>query len=320
MEYKTVITEDTGICADAIKNGETVAFATDTVYGLGADYTNEQAVAKIFEAKGRPADKPVSILVSDIEMAKTVAGEWTEEMDRLARRFWPGAFTMVVPKSDTVPDIVSAGKATVGVRMPASYKALELIKSCRVGLATPSANLSGRPSPTKAEHVLKDMKGRIPYILRGGECGGLESTVYDVTTGTVLRQGKVMVEDIAGIVGEVKVAENDTKYAHYNPTYRVVLVKGSNISEKIEELCKSADKEAEKYVILDIEGELKGIPGEIISFEGDINEAASKLYDLLLDLEGKVDLLVVAAVNPSGIGRVLMDRLEQAAAGNIIEN
>lgn len=328
MSYTTEIVGDIALCAKAICQGEIVAFGTETVYGLGADCTNERAVAKIFEAKGRPSDNPLIVHVSGIDQARDVAGEWTEEMDSLAHAFFPGPFTMVVKKGKSIPEIVSAGLDTVGIRMPCNYMAVEFIRACGTPIAAPSANISGRPSPTRAEHVYRDMKGKIPYILDCGEClKGIESTVYDVARKTVLRPGIVTPEDISRIVGRVAVSlgERGTfrspgmKYAHYHPSYKVVLVRGENIPKKIEELCKSAAKAGEKYAILDLKGDLKYISEERVSFDGDLEAAAAGLYSVLLDYEGRTDMLIIAGVEPKGIGLALMNRLEKAAAGNIID-
>lgn len=325
---ETKIVTDIDVCARAIKGGELAAFGTETVYGLGASCFDEQAVAKIFEAKGRPSDNPLIVHVCSLEQAKTVAKEWTEEMDRLAKAFWPGPFTMVVKKAENIPDVVSAGLGTVGIRMPGNFLAVEFIRMCGVPVAAPSANTSGRPSPTKAMHVYQDMAGKIPYIL---DCGdsvkGLESTVYDVESKTVLRPGVITPEDIAKVAGDVGVSRGEkgtpkspgTKYAHYHPTYRVVLVRGKNIAKKIEELCKSANQAEEKYVILDIKGILKNISGEYLSYDGDLNSAAAELYSLLISYEGKTDVMIVAGIEPKGIGLAIMNRLERAAAGNIMD-
>ena len=168
MGFNTKIVDHIKDCARAIQEGEIVAFGTETVYGLGANCYDEKAVAKIFEAKGRPADNPLIVHVSSIEQAKELAYEWTEEMDTIGRAFFPGPFTMVVKKSDKLPDIVSGGLDTVGIRMPGNYKAVKFIEECGVPIAAPSANISGRPSPTTAKAVFNDMEGKIQYIL---DCG-----------------------------------------------------------------------------------------------------------------------------------------------------
>ncbi|MBQ9624678.1 MAG: threonylcarbamoyl-AMP synthase, partial [Clostridia bacterium] len=174
---ETVLTKDINACAKALLNGKLVAFGTDTVYGIGAVYNNEQAVKSIYTLKGRDKEKPLNLLVSNIEMAKDFT-LWNEEAQSLASAFWGGALTLILPKRDCVPKFVTAGKNTVGVRMPALKEAAELIALCGKPLAVPSANPSGKPSATEAAHVLNYFDGKLPYILDTGKCkGGLESTV-----------------------------------------------------------------------------------------------------------------------------------------------
>ncbi len=328
MSLKTEITKDIHKCARAIKAGEIVAFGTETVYGLGADCFNEAAVKKIFEAKGRPSDNPLIVHICSIEQAKSVASCWNEDMDMLAKAFWPGPFTIIVPKAQNVPKIVSAGLDTVGIRMPGNYGAVEFIRTCGAPVAAPSANTSGRPSPTKAEHVFKDMKGKIPYILDNGQSEkGLESTVYDVMGKRILRPGVITKEDIEDIVGNIDVSSRKedsapkspgTKYAHYCPSYEVVLIKGKDIEKKIYEICNFAIKANKKCVILDIKDGFKNMPAEIISFDGNLEQCAANLYKILLEGESNIDLLIVGAIPEEGIGAAIMNRLEKAAAGNII--
>lgn len=165
-----------------IRNGGLVAFATETVYGLGADATNRRAVAKIYEAKGRPSRNPLIVHADDFAMARSCVRGWTLDTARLAGRFWPGPLTLVLPRSSRIPDIVSAGGPTVGVRVPGLNLARLLIRHAKVPIAAPSANRSNGVSPTLASHVLNDLKGRVDLILDGGPCRfGLESTVVDLT-------------------------------------------------------------------------------------------------------------------------------------------
>ena len=190
--------------AAILRSGGLVAFGTETVYGLGADATNPEAVARIFTAKGRPATNPLIVHVADLGRALECVAVWPDSAARLADRFWPGPLSLVLPRSDRIPDVVTAGQATVGVRIPASIVARDLIRRAGVPIAAPSANLSNRISPTSANHVLKDLDGRVDLILDSGPCGvGIESTVLNLTGAvpTILRPGRVTAEEIAALLG-----------------------------------------------------------------------------------------------------------------------
>ena len=190
--------------AAILRSGGLVAFGTETVYGLGADATNPEAVDRIFTAKGRPATNPLIVHVDGVAGAMTCVAHWPDSAARLADQFWPGPLSLVLPRSDMIPDIVTAGQATVGVRVPGSVVARELIRRVGVPIAAPSANRSNRISPTLASHVLKDLDGRVDLILDSGACGvGIESTVLSLTgeIPTILRPGWVSAEEIAALLG-----------------------------------------------------------------------------------------------------------------------
>ena len=190
--------------AAIIRSGGLVAFGTETVYGLGADATNPDAVARIFAAKGRPATNPLIVHVADVAGAAACVAEWPESAATLAAHFWPGPLTLVLPRSNIIPDIVTAGQGTVGVRVPASVVACDLIRRAGRPIAAPSANRSNRISPTTAAHVAKDLDGAVDLILDSGPClGGIESTVLDLSgpTPAVLRPGLVSAEAIAVVLG-----------------------------------------------------------------------------------------------------------------------
>lgn len=192
--------------AAILRGGGLVAFATETVYGLGADATNAEAVARIFAAKGRPSHNPLIVHAADMVMARSCVAFWPEAADELAQRFWPGPLTMVLPRSEIIPDIVTAGRETVGVRIPALRVARSLISRAGCPIAAPSANRSNRLSPTTAAHVLADLDGRIDMILDSGSCGiGLESTVLDLTSDSprVLRPGPITSMEIERALGIV---------------------------------------------------------------------------------------------------------------------
>ncbi len=218
--------------AAILRSGGLVAFGTETVYGLGADATNPEAVARIFDAKGRPPTNPLIVHVADIDRAIDCVRAWPEAAALLADQFWPGPLTLVLPRSHLIPDIVTAGQETVGVRIPASCVARELIRHAGVPIAAPSANRSNRISPTSAAHVLRDLEGAVDLILDFGLCSvGIESTVLDLSgsTPTILRPGAVTGDQIAvtigwpvahfaGSVGSSQVAASPGQLAvHYAP-------------------------------------------------------------------------------------------------------
>lgn len=221
--------------ADVLRAGGLVAFPTETVYGLGANALSAEAVARVFAAKGRPATNPVIVHVARAADVTNVAAEWPATAVALAERFWPGPLTLVVPKGLAVPEIVTAGGSTVAVRCPNHPVARALIELAGVPVAAPSANRSTELSPTRAEHVLKSLNGRIDFLLNGGPCsGGIESTVVDVTGDVprVLRPGLISAPQIAEVVGRVEmgasaegVARSPGQMArHYSPRTPVVLV------------------------------------------------------------------------------------------------
>ena len=194
--------------ADILAKGGLVAFPTETVYGLGANGLNEDAVRSIFAAKGRPSDNPLILHICDTEQLPQLAREIPDEAIKLALEFWPGPLTMVLPKTDRVPDAVSGGLDTVAIRFPNNLIAREIIRRSGKPIAAPSANLSGSPSPTTAQHCIDDLMGRVDAIVDGGSCGvGLESTVISLATEvpTVLRPGGITVEQLRAVLGEVHV-------------------------------------------------------------------------------------------------------------------
>lgn len=229
--------------ADCLKKGGLVAFPTETVYGLGADALNETAAARIYAAKGRPSDNPLIVHISKVEDMEVLA--YTNDMAHLlAQAFWPGPLTIILPKKDIVPHGTTGGLDTVAIRMPSHPAALWLIRQSGVFVAAPSANTSGRPSPTKAEHVIEDMTGKIEYIVDGGLVGiGIESTIVDVSTGkpTILRPGYITKKMLEQIVGEVTIdpalekpmeglhpKAPGMKYTHYAPKGELTLVESKN--------------------------------------------------------------------------------------------
>lgn len=332
--------EAVAAAADLIRRGSVVAFPTETVYGLAANATDAAAVARIFEAKGRPSDNPLIVHVADREQLSSVISQLPPLAEKLMNRFWPGPLTLVLPKHQTVPDVVTCGLATVGVRMPSHPVALALIRSAGVPLAAPSANRSGRPSPTVAEHVLEDLDGRIPLLLDGGETGlGLESTVIDMTVDppVLLRPGGVTLEQICAEIGPVEVAaavhgvetgeaprSPGMKYAHYAPKAQMLLVEGPvlRMQEKIRDLLEEYEAEGKRVGII-CSAESRGVyPAQVVLEYGTREDLAGIASDLFSTLRAfdrhRVDVILAEGVPESGIGLAIMNRLRRAAGGQVV--
>lgn len=327
--------------AKVIREGGVVAFPTETVYGLGADATSAEAVGRIFEAKGRPSDNPLIVHVADREQLDQVVSLVPPVAERLIERFWPGPLTLVLPKVASVPHAVTGGLETVGVRMPDHPVALALIRAAGLPVAAPSANRSGRPSPTAAEHVLEDLGGRIPLVIDGGETGvGLESTVIDLTIDppVILRPGGITLEEIAEAIGAVEVAASvdgaeageaprspGMKYVHYAPKARVILVDGPvlHMQEKIRDLILEFQEEGRRVGIM-CGAESRGLYLAQVVMEygsrGDLAAVASDLFGTLraFDRHG-VDVILVEGVPTTGIGLAIMNRLRRAAGGQVVQ-
>ncbi|MEF9918207.1 MAG: L-threonylcarbamoyladenylate synthase [Eubacterium sp.] len=239
--------------------GETVVFPTETVYGLGANAFDEAAVQKIFDAKGRPADNPLIVHIADERDVKKLVKVIPVKAKKLMDAFWPGPLTLIMKKKDSISDLVTAGLDSVAVRFPSNAIAQGLIKSAGVPIAAPSANISGRPSPTKGEHVIEDMMGRVAAIIISKDTEvGLESTVVDMTSEppTLLRPGAITLTELRKTIGEVRVSPNITqniipdkamspgmKYTHYSPKGDLVIVKGTD-AEKVEKINRLIKKNA----------------------------------------------------------------------------
>lgn len=316
--------------AALLRAGELVAFPTETVYGLGADALNGAAAARIFAAKGRPADNPlIAHIAGESGLAGLIALEPCACARALMRAFWPGPMTLIFPKSPRVPREVTAGLDTVAVRMPSHPVARALIRAAQTPIAAPSANRSGRPSPTTAAHVLEDMEGRIPLILDGGPCEvGLESTVVDVTGARprILRPGGVTLEMLEGVVGDVDVDEGvlhqlqagsqarspGMKYKHYAPKGEVTIVTGPRAAQEIARLYDAADGRAAILAFSQADYgarrvyRLKNAPGELF--------AALRQLD-----EDGMETIYAEDVPTTGVGLAVMNRLMRAAAFRVVE-
>jgi L-threonylcarbamoyladenylate synthase len=313
-----------GRAAEVIRGGGLVAFPTETVYGLGASGLDPLAVARIYAAKGRPATNPVILHIADRDTVMSLAAEWPEPAARLARRFWPGPVTLVVAKHPAVPDIVTAGGPTVAIRCPAHPVAHALIAAAGVPLAAPSANRSTELSPTRAEHVLRGLDGRIDMILDAGPCtGGLESTVVDATTRPprLLRPGPITVPMLEAVIGTVDSASRDRAESiarspgqsakHYSPRTQLRLVDGNFL---VDDLIQAAH--AGKRVGSVLFHGTALLPGNAVhvSLPANPEQAASALYDTLhrLDQSG-LDLILVEWPPGGPKWTAIRDRLSRAA-------
>lgn len=338
MTYETAllpINEDSiQLATQFIATGQVVAFPTETVYGLGADGLNADAVRRIFEAKRRPADNPLILHIASIQDAYPLC-HWTKEAEELAKAFWPGPLTMLLKKKDSVPQITTAGLATVALRMPSHPAALLLLQACRTPIAAPSANLSGRPSPTSAQHVLEDMTGRIPLILDGGDCQvGLESTVLDMSgkVPTIFRPGAITGQQVAMVLGECEIAPSvmrpltehehapspGMRHRHYAPKARMTLVKGT--PEQVATYINAQYDQQQDACILAFEEHLP-LYGkrQVESMGTSAEEAAHKLFYLLRDMDTRGIHRIFAETLPeTGLGLAVMNRMARAAAFDII--
>jgi len=304
--------------ASLIRGGEVVAFPTETVYGLGADCFNPRAVAKIFEVKERPHFDPLIVHIAQKEGWRELASSGDRRVEALTERFWPGPLTLVLPKREVVPDIVTSGLPTVAVRMPSHPVALALIKEAKTPIAAPSANLFGRLSPTSAEEVAEQLKERIPLILDGGRCPvGVESTIISLLEDPprLLRPGGVPVEEIEMTIGEGVKKESSSSTAPQSPGQLPSHYAPRTPLRLLEERCEAPQGvRAGLLAFTPPEGDLGYAAVEVLSERGDLVEAAYRLFSALrrLDRSG-VEVIYAERVPEVGLGRAIMDRLRKAA-------
>lgn len=328
--------EQIGMAAALLRSGQVVAFPTETVYGLGASALDPEAVARIFSAKGRPADNPLIVHIADPADAGVIA-EVPAPARLLAEAFWPGPLTLVMRKYDNIPSIVTAGLPTVAVRMPAHPVALSLIEAAGLPIAAPSANRSGRPSPTSAVHVAEDMEGRIPLILDGGTCRvGIESTVLDVSESpfSLLRPGDVTVDSLEGILGEPvyipeavlaalregQVARSPgLKHIHYAPRAPLTVVTGTpaHTAAYIRDQIQVYTGEGRTLGILAASETADQYDGARVIPLGSRRaprEMAHTLFSALRQMDAwGVDVILAEGIAPRGEGLAFMNRLLRAA-------
>jgi len=309
-----------------LRSGGLVAFPTETVYGLGADALNIDAVQKVFVAKGRPSDNPLIVHVASLEIAWHFMSEISDKGLILAKRFWPGPLTLIVKRKLSVPDIVTAGLGTVAIRIPNHPVTLELLKYFEGGLVGPSANISGRPSPTSAEHVYHDLSDKIDLILDAGPTTiGLESTVIDVTSDppAILRIGGLNREDIEKEIGntlrsnaqELLRRSPGTRHRHYAPKAHVILVPQNDREVFIKQL-RTLKKDGKKIGAITYSEGLNAVDATKfhLILSSSVQRYAQKIFHALRELDSlAVDCILVERVEEKGIGAAVMDRLVKAA-------
>ena len=324
--------------AKIIKNGGLVAFPTETVYGLGANALDSDASKKIYEAKGRPSDNPLIAHIASLDSLDEIVEDVSDVAKKLIDKFWPGPMTLIFNKKPNVPDSTTGGLNTLAVRFPSNKIAMELIRSSEVPIAAPSANTSGKPSPTKGEHVIEDLDGKVDMILDGGEVGlGLESTIIDVTDKpTILRPGFITQEMLEEVIEEVELDKTllikpsedfapkapGMKYRHYAPQTKLVIVRGSaeNVANKISEEIKN-----KKAAIITVDQHIdlfKDMDAKVVSWGSleNMDEIAHKIFDALRKVdEWGVDIIYCEAFEEEGLGLAVMNRLTKAAGYQVID-
>lgn len=326
-----------------LQKGGLVAFPTETVYGLGGDAMHPEASAKIYAAKGRPSDNPLIVHIADMDALEDIAQSVPEAAVKLADHFWPGPLTMIFPKKEAVPKSTTGGLETVAVRMPSHPVARALIRESGVYIAAPSANTSGRPSPTKAEHVKEDLDGRIDMILDGGAVGiGLESTIVDLSTGvpTILRPGYITGEMLEDVLGEVQVdpailsqkmnpnivaKAPGMKYRHYAPKGQMTIIEGdtSKVVDEINRLVKEKTDEGCSVAVIATEetkdayacANVRSVGSR--ATEGSI---AAGLYDILREMDHiGAEYIYAESFEKDTLGKAIMNRMLKAAAYHVIK-
>lgn len=327
----------------AVSRGRIVAFPTETVYGLGADCFNPRAVERIFRAKGRPADNPLIVHIASREELARLSSDIPRAAEALADAFWPGPLTLVVPRAGRVPDIVTAGLDTVAVRMPDHKVALALIRAAGRPLAAPSANTSGRPSPTTAAHVMADLAGKIDAVLDGGPAGiGVESTVLDLTgpVPVILRPGGITREHLEAVIGRVEIAPAQflpgesgvprspgLKYRHYAPRGELWLVAGEppDAARKIREQVKEWKERGLKVGVLasrEVASYCRDAGADFFRVLGSracLEEVAKNLYSSLRECDARGVEFILCETFPShGLGLAVMNRLSRACGFRIM--
>lgn len=316
--------EVVGLAASALHEGKLVVFPTETVYGLGANALDEEAVQKIYQAKGRPPQNPLIVHVGSVDQARHLSADWPEVAEQLARRFWPGPLSLVVPRAPCIPDAVSAGLDTIAIRSPAHPVALQVIQRAEIPVAAPSANPSGYVSPTRVEHLAKSIIEAAEWVLDAGPCpGGIESTVVDVTVTPprVLRPGLISREELASLIGDVLGPETASTSRprspgllgrHYAPRARVVVIPRDQLAA-LHELAERSG--TSRFGCLLLHGTCHH-PDILVAerMPTDVAGYAHRLYDALVRMDrAGVDIIVVEEPPDGPEWDAIRDRLRRAA-------
>ena len=324
--------------AKLLQQEEVVAFPTETVYGLGANAFSDKAVAKIFQAKGRPSDNPLIVHISNKQQLTELVDNIPAHAEKLMEKFWPGPLTVIFPKKNNASKLVTAGLDTIAIRMPDHPVALALIEESGLPLAAPSANLSGKPSPTTAKHVVDDLDGKVAGIVDGGPTGvGLESTVLDCTTEIpiILRPGGVTKEQLEQVVGEVGVdpaltTENvelkpkspGMKYTHYAPIAPLYIVEGT--VDYLQHIVDKSRADGKVVGILSTDEHKNSLSADVVLSVGthaDLATVAANLYEKLRQFnETNVDVIYSESFPADGVGAAIMNRLNKAAGHKVLKS
>lgn len=342
METKVFVARDNYIkdeelkeASAVIRSGGLVAFPTETVYGLGGDATNPEASRKIYAAKGRPSDNPLIVHIADFSQLRNIVAEVPQEAEKLAEAFWPGPLTMILRKNDVIPYETTGGLDTVAIRMPSHPVARAFLQDSGCMIAAPSANTSGRPSPTTAQHVWGDLHGKIEILLDGGPVGiGIESTIVDLSEERpmILRPGFITQEMLSAVLGDVGMdpglaSENSKqppkapgmRYRHYAPKADLTLVEGTmeEVISKINALTREAQAMGKSVGVLATEENKDRYVADhviVIGQRQDETEIARHLFDVLRQFDDlQVDLIYSESFVAAGVGQAIMNRLLKAA-------
>ncbi|WP_026653277.1 L-threonylcarbamoyladenylate synthase [Butyrivibrio proteoclasticus] len=349
METKLIVIEEKNIdeeakrglkeAGDIIKNGGLVAFPTETVYGLGGDALNPESSKKIYAAKGRPSDNPLIVHVANMDDLSKIVKEVPDSARKLADAFWPGPLTMILEKNDKVPYETTGGLDTVAIRMPNNQIALGLIRESGGYIAAPSANTSGRPSPTVAKFCVEDLSGKIEMIIDGGQVGiGLESTIVDLTSDVpmILRPGYITLDMLKEVLGEVTIDKTiidssstqkpkapGMKYRHYAPKGQLTIVQGSEkeVVEYINKETAAAKALGKRTGVIGTDESKEHYRADIVKSVGnrlDEKTIAHELFKVLREFDDEnVDVMFSESFDDSGIGQAIMNRLLKAAGHNV---
>lgn len=342
MDLQNINQKDIDLCADILRRGGTVAFPTETVYGLGANALDPAAIGKIFAAKGRPSDNPLIVHISKTADVPPLVEGISDLALKAMEAFWPGPLTILFRKSSLVPKEITAGLETVGIRIPSHPIAARLIEAAGIPVAAPSANTSGKPSPTLAAHVIEDLMGKVDAIISGGSSEvGLESTVLDLTgeVPMILRPGGVTREKLeevleqkvledpalsAGVREDVTPKSPGMKYTHYSPRASVLVVQGDDdeVARKINQLMSEYMEEGRSVGVICTEESYalyKGKNVKSMGSRGCLESIASNLFRVLREFdETDVEVILAEAVSEAEVGRAVMNRLLKASGHQVI--